>query len=51
MAPKRQPWPYRQRPLLSRKPAGHYEPWPYQPPPRRIPWPFLPRPGAGGKGR
>jgi hypothetical protein len=43
--------PYRERPLLSRKPSGYYEPWPYQPPPKRVPWPVKRRPEDGGKGR
>jgi hypothetical protein len=51
MAGSYQPRPYRERPLLSRKPAGRFEPWPYQPPPKREPWPYKRRPGAERRGK
>ena len=34
-----QPWPYQERPVLSREPAGWWEDWPYEPPPPVEPWP------------
>jgi hypothetical protein len=38
MAADFQPWPYQERPLLSREPAGWWEDWPYEPPPPVEPW-------------